>query len=139
MDYVWDYGSLQSTEELRYIEEIVKTSPSASSMPTLVIWLIYTSQECIIEQNFTVIGMIYKVIRGVECAESVSMRDVKRCMTLLHWFSQNLQSAKNNALPTIIPSVVLALAHCYYCRLGTTELRRQYLGIYNHGNHIDVV
>ncbi len=77
------------------------------------------------------IGMIYIVIRGVECAESVSMRDVKRCMTLLHWFSKHLLSAKNKA--TEIQPMVLALAHCYYCRLGTTELRRKYLGICKHG------
>jgi hypothetical protein len=72
---------------------------------------------------------IEKDIRFVESPESVSMRDVKRCKTLILWFSTHLKTGADSETEVQKKSIVLGLAHCYYCRLCTTEQRQTYKGI----------
>jgi hypothetical protein len=77
------------------------------------------------------------------------MRDVRRCTTLVGWFRKNLRFTEDkeanavpkgrappqyqrnpaNLLDDDVRAIILALSHCYYTRLGTTDLRSAYMGI----------
>eukprot|EP00026_Physarum_polycephalum_P000019 Phypoly_transcript_00019.p1 GENE.Phypoly_transcript_00019~~Phypoly_transcript_00019.p1 ORF type:complete len:3090 (+),score=490.35 Phypoly_transcript_00019:142-9411(+) len=113
MDYVWDYGTLDVVDEKSYIATIVSTTfPKAKAdVVALMVEAIYCSQH---------------YIRSVESPESVSMRDVKRCKTLILWFSTHLKTSADSETEVQKKSIVLGLAHCYYCRLCTTEQRETY-------------
>jgi hypothetical protein len=88
-------------------------------------------------------------IREILSQESVSMRDVKRCRNLINWFLMHLQCKVENekprnrkgrcptkAPPAKVPvpdelrAIILALAHCYHCRLGNAEQRKNYRNIH---------
>lgn len=87
---------------------------------------------------------LQRYIQSAEAEWSVSLRDIKRWLMLFDWFWAHL---KNRPLPVrgqkkrwgwmeelraggddelMRRSVVLALALCYYVRLGTPELRSKY-------------
>ncbi|CAB4443920.1 unnamed protein product [Rhizophagus irregularis] len=119
-DYVWNYDVLKSKDEYRYIQIMVKNELKELAQPVLV-ELIFASQE---------------FIRKVEEPYSVSLRDVKRVITLVKFFYNSLNnrpaykiehkypSDENHAL--IYRSYVLALSICYHSRLCEQDLRKQY-------------
>ena len=56
----------------------------------------------------------------------VSLRDVARCIYIFEWFLQHFDVPRIEHKPLrdqyflyLIESMILALAHCYYYRLGT--------------------
>jgi hypothetical protein len=77
-----------------------------------------------------------KFIRKVEEPCSVSLRDIKRAITLVKFFHDSLENRlsykkghkyPSSGNPTIITrSCVLALSLCYHSRLYKQDLRKQY-------------
>ncbi|CAI2173905.1 15093_t:CDS:2, partial [Funneliformis geosporum] len=114
LDYVWDYGTLQSKDEKIYIQIMVQEA----KLDPIFAELLFASQ------NF---------IRNVEEPYSVSLRDVKRAIKLFDFFNKSLLTRKNekkkypdNSVKIHIRSYVLALGLCYQSRLYERELRRRY-------------
>jgi hypothetical protein len=120
LDYVWDYGVLRPKDELKYIEIMVEKELKKLGHPVFV-ELLFASQ---------------KFIRKVEEPYSVSLRDVKRAITLVNFFYNSLKNRpdykKGHKYPppgnptTTIRSYVLALSLCYHSRLYDQILRKQY-------------
>ena len=129
-DYVWDYGSLAPKDERDYIKRMVKGLPA--QYDDMLVDLLTASQD-----------FIRNAEKNPFC---VSLRDVHRCIRLIGWFQdmmkkrqelfgmnygyssdfQNyLMSEEYNDDP-MIKSIVLSLAHCYFSRLQTSELRKNY-------------
>ncbi|GES94812.1 hypothetical protein GLOIN_2v1481157 [Rhizophagus clarus] len=120
LDYVWDYGVLRPKDELKYIEIMVEKELKKLGHRVFV-ELLFASQ---------------KFIRKVEEPYSVSLRDVKRAITLVKFFYNSLENRpvykKGHKYPppgnptTTTRSYVLALSLCYHSRLYDQNLRKQY-------------
>ncbi|CAG8443124.1 10027_t:CDS:10 [Scutellospora calospora] len=124
LDYVWDYGVLHPEEERRYIQIMVSNSLENFDTKCFIFAkLLFRSQA---------------FIREVEEPYSVSLRDVKRAITLVNFFAESLQNrppVRKNApkYPPIgdnisIPTrcYILALGLCYQSRLYDQSLRKKY-------------
>lgn len=135
-DYVWDYGSLSNEDEKSYIANML----SDSQLPDLEAPLVFASQ-CFIRHE------------EEDC--SVSLRDVQRFKKLVGWFVRTRQqraqvdsdararqsskwwdrlsgSIRGFSAPIYEydereVAIVLALGHCYYCRLPSRESRMRYM------------
>jgi hypothetical protein len=120
LDYVWVYSVLSQKDELKYIEIMVEKELKKLGHPAFV-ELLFASQ---------------KFIRKVEEPYSVSLRDVKRAITLVKFFYNSLENRpaykKGHKYPPpgnptrTIRSYVLALSLCYHSRLHDQNLRKQY-------------
>ncbi|GBC14826.2 hypothetical protein GLOIN_2v432849 [Rhizophagus irregularis DAOM 181602=DAOM 197198] len=121
LNYVWDFGIIKSNYERRYIQIIVEMELTNNLAHPVFSELLFASQ------NF---------IRKVEEPYSVSLRDIKRAITLVKFFYNSLgnrpayeEEHKYPPLgnPTIIiRSYILALSICYHSRLYNQDLRKQY-------------
>src|SRR6266498_877943 len=120
LDYVWDYGVLKPKDELKYIEIMVEEELKKLGHPVFA-ELLFASQ---------------KFIRKVEEPYSVSLRDVKRAITLVKFFYKSFDNRPayrrghkypppGNPTP-ITRSYILALSFCYHSRLYEQGLRKQY-------------
>jgi hypothetical protein len=119
-DYTWNYDVLKPKDEYRYIQIMVKNELKGLSQPLLV-ELLFASQ---------------KFIRKVEEPYSVSLRDVKRAITLVKFFYNSLNNRPSykkghkyppDGNPALINrSYVLAISICYHFRLCEQDLRKQY-------------
>ena len=126
IDFVWDYGSLDTTDERAYIDRMVEGI--TGNVNKLLVELLCISQEYIREMENT--------------RYCVSLRDAHRCIILVKWFKNTLQKRKDLPLsifkdgqkyheaarkfPREIRSFVLALAHCYQSRLTSAPSRKNY-------------
>src|SRR5437762_1918686 len=120
LDYVWDYGILKPDDEYKYIQIMVEKELKKLAHPALA-ELLFASQ---------------KFIRKIEEPYSLSLRDVKRAITLVKFFYHSLENRpvlnKRNIYPppgnptTTTRSYVLALSLCYHSRLYEQKLRKQY-------------
>src|SRR6266496_4922304 len=120
LDYVWDYGILKPKDEYKYIQIMVEKELKKLAHPVFS-ELLFASQ---------------KFIRKVEEPYSVSLRDVKRAITLVKFFYNSLENRpvyrKGRVYPppgnptTTIRSYVLAISLCYHSRLYEQDLRKQY-------------
>ncbi|PKC14796.1 hypothetical protein RhiirA5_495093 [Rhizophagus irregularis] len=120
LDYVWDYGILTPNDEYKYIQIMVDKELKKLAHPVFT-ELLFASQ---------------KFIRKVEEPYSVSLRDVKRAITLVKFFHNSLENRPvykkghkypPSGNPTVLTrSYVLALSFCYHSRLYEQELRKQY-------------
>ena len=122
LDYVWDYGVLKQDDEFKYIQIMVKKELKELSHPVFADLLLFSQ----------------KFIREVEEPYSVSLRDVKRAITLVKFFYQSLKDRPSyrkghkyppraeNGQATLIRSYILALSLCYNSRLYEQDLRKQY-------------
>ncbi|PKC60440.1 hypothetical protein RhiirA1_539838, partial [Rhizophagus irregularis] len=120
LDYVWDYGILKPEDEYRYIQIMAEKELKTLAHPVFA-ELLFASQ---------------KFTRRVEEPYSVSLRDVKRAITLVKFFYNSLENRpiyrKGHRYPppgnpTITTrSYVLALSLCYHSRLYEQDLRKQY-------------
>lgn len=116
LDYIWDFGSLSPADEKLYIAQYFSKLPDRDMLVKAVV----------ASQNF---------MRKKCDPDAVSMRDVRRVRVLFLWFMDhklpttvtgfvyNLLGYGNNKAMSCI---VLALAHCYRCRLRSTEMRQDY-------------
>src|SRR5436190_12525678 len=120
LDYVWDYGILEPQDELKYIQIMVEKELKKLAHPVFAD-LLFASQ---------------KFIRKVEEPYSVSLRDVKRAITLVKFFYNSLENRpaykKGHKYPPsgnptpLVRSYVLALSLCYHSRLYEQDLRKKY-------------
>jgi len=115
LDYVWDYGILQSKDERNYIQIMVQETELGNP---ILAELLFESQEfiCYVEELY-----------------SVSLRDVKRAIKIVKFFHQSLLTRKeeNKKYPGNSPDIVtrtyiLALGLCYQSRLYDRKLRTNY-------------
>ncbi|KAF0517032.1 e3 ubiquitin-protein ligase [Gigaspora margarita] len=145
LDFVWDFGVLKPSDEMIYIEIMVKKFllDSHKNLETsLFVALLVESQE---------------FIRDKEGTHGVSLRDVKRAIIIFKFFCESLEKrqeladspgksknilksflksikkmAKQNAiygkeiLGNIVKSYVLALSLCYQVRFFEQEIRDEY-------------
>lgn len=126
IDFVWDYGSLSTNDECAYIGRMVEGI--TGNADNLLVQLLCISQ---------------RYIREVEKSSyCVSLRDAHRCIVLVKWFKETLQTRKDLPLSRFNESrkyhtaarnfshrnrsYVLALAHCYQSRLPTAASRKVY-------------
>ena len=112
LEYVWDYGSLTEDDESMYIHKMISDGLKGINLNDIDLYvkLIITSQHC-----------IRKIEGNKHC---VSLRDVYRTKTLIHWFTGWKKA--NNADFKYMP-IVLALAHCFMSRLASDQNRKLYL------------
>ncbi|CAG8475879.1 285_t:CDS:10, partial [Dentiscutata heterogama] len=128
LDYVWDYGVLKPSDEKIYISIMVKKNLEGEGLASkLFTELLFASQE---------------FIRQHEGAHSVSLRDVKRAITLVKYFHKSLidrprPSRSKHQYPApigmgkegqgiVIRSYILALSLSYQVRIFDQTLRKQY-------------
>ncbi len=120
LDYVWDYGILKPNDEYKYIQIMVEKELKNLAHPVFA-ELLFASQ---------------KFIRKVEEPYSVSLRDVKRAITLVKFFYKSFDNRpvyrkghkyppSGNPTPKT-RSYILALSLCYHSRLYEQGLRKQY-------------
>jgi hypothetical protein len=119
-DYIWNYNVLKPEDEYKYIQFMVENELKELTQPILV-ELIFASQQ---------------FIRKVEEPYSVSLRDVKRAITLVKFFYNSFNNRPaykeghkypTDENPTLINrSYILALSICYYVRLCEQDLRKRY-------------
>jgi len=121
MDYVWNYGILNQQVEYKYIQIMVNNGLKELAHPMF-------SDLLFISQQF---------IRKFEKPYSVSLRDVKRAITLVKFFHNSLKNRptyKNghkypppeSAITMTTRYYILSLSLCYHSRLCSHDLRRQY-------------
>ncbi|RIA82692.1 hypothetical protein C1645_834985 [Glomus cerebriforme] len=122
LDYVWDYGILKPDDEYKYIQIMVEKELKSLAHPVFP-KLLSASQ---------------KFVREVEEPCSVSLRDIKRAITLVKLFYNSLENRppyreeEGHIYPppgnptTITRSYVLALSLCYHSRLYKKTLHKQY-------------
>eukprot|EP00002_Diphylleia_rotans_P025114 TRINITY_DN496_c0_g1_i3.p1 TRINITY_DN496_c0_g1~~TRINITY_DN496_c0_g1_i3.p1 ORF type:complete len:4758 (-),score=793.44 TRINITY_DN496_c0_g1_i3:614-14332(-) len=121
--HVWDFGTLSEADEDEYISQIVKSESLNAENQQIF------HRAVIVSQQF-----MRSTYKDPSC---VSLRDVYRCACLQKWFF-SLQEQRSNYVQKLQPaptsatlldpqlcSVVLALACCYYYRLGLQN-RSQY-------------
>ncbi|CAG8574733.1 752_t:CDS:10, partial [Racocetra persica] len=132
LDYVWDYGVLKPSDEKIYINIMVKKYLEKEKLTSkLFSELLFASQE---------------FIRSHEGAHSVSLRDVKRAITLVKHFHETLinrprpnqrsnrpysqyPSSLNGMekdVGIVVRSYILALYLSYQVRIFDQTLRTQY-------------
>ena len=128
IDYVWDYGSLDASDEQAYIARMVEALFD-NQYQSLLVSLLTTSQ-----------AFIRQAEKSPYC---VSLRDVNRCKLLIDWFHDILKTRPplepnkiENHLKKHLSitkkyekkcrSIILSLAHCYQSRLPTAKTRREY-------------
>src|SRR5207244_13221438 len=117
IDYALDYDILKPEDEYKYIQIMVEKELKKLSHPVFP-ELLFASQ---------------KFIRKVEEPYSVSLRDIKRAITLVKFFYNSLENRpaykKGNKYPpsgnptTLVRFYVLALSLCYHNRLYEQDLR----------------
>ncbi|CAG8447095.1 15140_t:CDS:10 [Dentiscutata erythropus] len=128
LDYVWDYGVLKPSDEKIYISIMVEKNLKGEGLASkLFTELLFASQE---------------FIRHNEGAHSVSLRDVKRAITLVKYFYKSLIDRPRanrftgqyppliamvgKEVGIVIRSYILALSLSYQVRIFDQTLRKQY-------------
>ncbi|KAM7035519.1 E3 ubiquitin-protein ligase RNF213 [Acridotheres tristis] len=125
---VWDFGQLNSTAEIMYIQQIVQRAARDEQLPVArdevrtVTGVLFVSQQ-------------YMRKRDDECS-FVSLRDVERCVEVFKWFYRHRQLllrelekflAERKApkgsgdRSTVIWALVLAVGVCYHASLERKE------------------
>ncbi|PKK80816.1 hypothetical protein RhiirC2_723487 [Rhizophagus irregularis] len=115
LDYVWDYGVLKPKEEEKYIEIMVSEQLKELGHKVL--------SECLFASQ--------EFIRTIESSYSVSLRDVKRAITLVKFFIKSFEDrppikrfGKVKKYPE--PSDITINVRCYVIALGLSYQSRIY-------------
>ncbi|KAF0485179.1 e3 ubiquitin-protein ligase [Gigaspora margarita] len=127
LDFVWDYGVLKPSDEKIYIGIMVRKNLEKERLSSkLFSELLFASQE---------------FIRSHEGAHSVSLRDVKRAITLVKYFHKSLidrprSNRSSSQYPSplgmekevgiLVRSYILALCLSYQVRIFDQTLRKQF-------------
>ncbi|CAB4393294.1 unnamed protein product [Rhizophagus irregularis] len=121
LDYVWDFGIIKPNDEYKYIQIMIEKELKNNLAHPVFSELLFTSQ---------------KFVRKVEESYSVSLRDIKRAITLAKFFYNSLENRPAYKKGHIYPpsgnstiktrSYILALNLCYHSRLYKQALRKQY-------------
>jgi hypothetical protein len=118
LDFIFDFGALEENDERLYIRCMLQSMGSGSC-----------GGEHHHKLVTDLIGLSQRFIRGLEGdSAAASLRDVRRCISLIPWFERNFLQKKPRAHwhqwshadfdreEKWERSVVLSLGHCYYCR-----------------------
>ncbi|WAR10209.1 R213A-like protein [Mya arenaria] len=110
LQYVWDFGSLMEKDEHEYIHAMVYTLCKDSEIKVSIVDAITRSQVFIKSRK--------------EYTSAVSLRDVNRCLKLMHWFYdlQNLLGKNKDEHQ----AVILALVLTYQMRFRERCIRQEY-------------
>ncbi|UZO24840.1 uncharacterized protein OCT59_017134 [Rhizophagus irregularis] len=121
LDYVLDFGIIKPNDEYKYIQIMVEKELKNYLEHPVFSELLFASQ---------------KFVRKVEESYSVSLRDIKRAITLAKFFYNSLENRPAYKKGHIYPpsgnptirtrSYILALNLCYHSRLYKQDLRKQY-------------
>ena len=133
MDYVWDYGSLEPADEVKYVERMVKLSLRGEEdfrHLELVTHLLVTAQRVARKSEGT--------------AWCVSLRDIARCLRLAKWWAKQLPFLEErpwlktpqrlqvhdrlyNSIKCLAhKALILALGMCYHCRFPRGDSRHHF-------------
>ena len=121
LEYVWDYGQLDSVTEKSYIEAMLKSCPGLSTLNNWAGMIV------------KLISVSHQFLRNLEDVSSVSLRDVARYCRLYRWYKTYLHNTYQYDVPLLIQEAsLLALLICYYFLLDTKEKKGKYLATLNH-------
>eukprot|EP01062_Namystynia_karyoxenos_P054291 TRINITY_DN4457_c1_g1_i1.p1 TRINITY_DN4457_c1_g1~~TRINITY_DN4457_c1_g1_i1.p1 ORF type:complete len:3111 (+),score=983.00 TRINITY_DN4457_c1_g1_i1:397-9729(+) len=114
-EFVFDFGSLTDEQEAKYIAAMVE-----SQLPT-----------CDHGGRGAIAQMLCRAQNFVRTAEGdpsvVSLRDIKRALSLVKWFSKYGAGKATAGRHEWSAPAVLGLAHVFYFRLATAQLRAELL------------
>jgi hypothetical protein len=119
MEYIWDFGSLTESDELRYIASMV----SDIQLPIALLQELAAVSQCFMREKTDEV-----------C--SVSLRDIRRFVKLAKWFKENRVPPAHRACRvapvsesfySTLEATLLALLHNYYARLPCSKDRRDYI------------
>src|SRR5262249_1600375 len=115
LDFIFDFGQLQTFHEASYVQAMVARAipDSPNAVQELVSALIRHS-----------LAYIREIDGDVSAA---SLRGVRRCLNLTKWFNQYVVMNKSKTrLSPLAVSVTLALAFTFWYRISEEEGRREY-------------
>ena len=160
-DFIFDFGSLSDKDEKKYIKSMINSTfqslihkkkiLSAEAMEKLILEgqsiveiteLTPQQKESnkLMKHNFSLLSKLISksqiYIREIESDPSVtSLRDVKRCLSLILWFMDKLQSGKRReedvSYSTFPTGTILSLAFVYYYRMADSQDRKKYWEMMN--------
>ena len=120
LEYIWDYGYLDSGIEQTYIRTMLNTCRQLKEDAT---WCALT---------VTLIAKSQKFFREFEDVSSVSLRDVARFCRLYNWFRESIlrregaEKFSQNITTLLRRATLTALLLCYYFRLSSSKDRQAY-------------
>lgn len=121
-DFLFDFGSLEPPTELLYIESMVSNDPHINRI---------LGTQPLERERETISLLIHtcqSFVREVEGDPSVvSLRDVKRCLSLLRWFHDDLPDDQLQSLSSVSRAAILAMAHVYWYRLSDANDRLRFM------------
>merc|ERR1719483_1152569 len=144
-EYVWNFGHLDELDEQQYIGEMVhlafrseiEDGEFALALPRFKQLigdeLVEDVVDCVRVSFCKCLVSSQKIVRKFFGGEVsvVSLRDVARCINIFSWFFKhfhmeriNHENPRDKLYRMLMESAVLALAHCYYYRLGGS--RKEY-------------
>eukprot|EP01041_Mallomonas_annulata_P014057 gene14057-29925_t len=122
LDFIWDFGSLSETDERLYIYQMLNNIKGK-----------FPNKNNILDLYTTLISASQGFIRNIFGMSAVSMRDVRRVTILVQWFEKNKISVMQKGIfydtvseDEVYSAMILALAHCYRCRLADKDLLHNY-------------
>lgn len=139
LDFVWDFGALSTTEELMYIRTMLGECPmldksvkAVSASQSFVRTVEDAASVSLRDvRRFTILRKFFeRTLRQRKSDHHGSDNTKVRSMYLSarrqirQMFASGYRSMSDCDIR--LRSTVLALSHCYQCRLGTPELRRLY-------------
>ena len=114
-DFIFDFGSIDSTKELQYIRTMVQSRLSVLIDDNILKGKAIVN--CILECQ--------SQVRTIEQDDSAtSLRDVKRTLDLILWFGKIIPK-NSKRFPPLITSTLLSLAFVYVYRLNQESDRKQ--------------
>ncbi|CAF1081188.1 unnamed protein product [Adineta ricciae] len=121
LEYVWDYGYLDSVTEMKYVRAMLN---SCEQLHSDSIWFEKTALLIQVSQQF---------FRDHEDVSSVSLRDVARFCRLYNWFLKSIciregeEQLLKNKIDVLSRSTLIALSLCYFFRLNGPTERQTYI------------
>ena len=150
LDFVWDYGRLGDAEETRYIATML----SGSLMPQLEATLVVASQQFIrevgedcsvslrdVRRFMRLVTWFYEMLqkRGEADAKEETREDTSFYQQMWQTVTRPRKKRGHREVWGLREiAIVLALTHCYLCRLPSTVLRGQYRELISHTWHRNV-
>ncbi|CAF2518706.1 unnamed protein product [Rotaria sp. Silwood2] len=119
IEYIYDYGHLDSVTERKYIEAILRTCTDLANERQLFTTMV----------NGVCQSQLH--LRSIEDVSSVSLRDVARYRLIYNWYYDTFNKRENNVSnrQNMVESGILALMLCYYFRLRSSAEKTNYINM----------
>ncbi|CAF4156939.1 unnamed protein product [Rotaria sp. Silwood2] len=117
IEYIYDYGHLDSVTERKYIEAILRTCKNLANERNLFTSIV----------NGVCQSQLH--LRNLEDVSSVSLRDVARYRLIYNWYYDTFDKRKTDLSTSdkIFKSAILSLMLCYYFRLRSPVEKTKYI------------